>query len=95
LNEGGASSADDALRFPEEEVEPDSDWVEIGNEFATVLTRRVRTRNGNRLQIRSPRRELSVFLAATLLDALTWQTAESMSLLLETPLEPFAKQPYD
>jgi hypothetical protein len=95
LNEGGASSADDALRFPEEEVEPDSDWVEIGNEFATVLTRRVRTRNGNRLQIRSPRRELSVFLDATLLDALTWQTAESMSLLLETPLEPFAKQPYD
>ena len=95
MSEASANSAGDTLRFPEEEIEPDSDWVEIGNEFATVLTRRVRTRNGNRLQIRSPRRELSVFLDATLLDALTWQTAESMSLLLETPLEPFAKQPYD
>ena len=95
MSEPGSSAPEDALRFPEEEVEPDTDWVEIGNEFATVLTRRVRTRNGNRLQIRSPRRELSVFLDATLLDALTWQTSDSMSLLLETPLEPFARKPYD
>lgn len=85
--------ARDTLRFPQEEVEPDSDWLELGNEFANVLVRRVRTRNGARLEIRSPRRELSIFLDATLLDGLTWQTAESMSLLLETPLEPLRRRP--
>jgi hypothetical protein len=85
----------DPLRFPEHEIEADSDWTEVGNEFATVLVRRVRTHNGTRLEICSPKRELSVFLDATLLDALTWQTADSMSLLLETPLEPFARRPYD
>lgn len=95
MSDTDPGSTGDALRFPGEEIEPDTDWIEIGNEFATVLARRVRTRNGTRLQIRSPRRELSVFLDATLLDALTWQTAESMSLLLETPLEPFARKAYD
>jgi hypothetical protein len=69
LTDSGATAGGDALRFPEEEIEPDTDWIEIGNEFATVLARRVRTRNGARLQVRSPRRELSVFLDATLLDA--------------------------
>lgn len=85
----------DSLRFPEQEIQPDSDWLEIGNEFATVMVRRVRTRNGGRLEIRSPKRELSVFLDATLLDGLTWQTAESMSLLMETPLQPISRRPYD
>jgi hypothetical protein len=89
------SGASDALRFPDHEVEPDSDWMEVGNEFATVRVRRVRTRNGARLEIRSPKRETSIFLDATLLDGLTWQTAESMSLLLETPLEPLQRPPYD
>jgi hypothetical protein len=83
----------DPLHFPEHEIEPDSDWLEVGNEFANVLVRRVRTRNGARLEIRSPKRELSVFLDATLLDALSWQTADSLSLLLESPLEPFDRRP--
>jgi hypothetical protein len=87
--------APDALSLPEQDLEPDSDWLEIGNEFATAMVRRVRTRNGARLQIHSPKRETSIFLDATLLDGLTWQTAESMSLLLETPLEPLQRKPYD
>jgi hypothetical protein len=95
LSESGADRQVDPLRFPEHEIEPDTDWMEVGNEFATVHVRRVRTRNGARLEIRSPKRELSVFLDATLLDALTWQTANSLSLLLEAPLEPFDRKPYD
>ncbi len=87
-----SQAASDALRFPDHEVQPDSDWLEVGNEFATVRIRRVRTRNGSRLEIRSPKRQASVFLDATLLDGLTWQTAGSMSLLLETPLEPLARR---
>jgi hypothetical protein len=85
--------AADSLRLGEQEIEAATDWLEIGNEFATVQVRRVRTRNGGRLEIRSPKRELSIFLDATLLDGLTWQTADSMSLLLQTPLEPLSPQP--
>ncbi len=74
------------------ELEPDPDWIEIGNEFASVLLRRVMTRNGARLEIRSPKRELSVLLDATILEGLTWQTSESFSLFLETPLEPLSRR---
>ena len=73
------------------ELQPGSDWIEIGNEFASVLVRRVLTRNGARLEIRSPKRELSVLLDATILEGLTWQTPESFSLFLETPLEPLRR----
>jgi len=69
---------------------PDTDWIDIGNEFAAVQVRRVMTRNGARLEIRSPKRELSVLLDATVLDGLTWQTDESLSLLLRDPLEPLS-----
>jgi hypothetical protein len=95
VSQENSNTPADALRFEERETEPDSDWLQVGNEFATVLVRRVRTRNGSRLEIRSPKRELSIFLDATLLDGLTWQTAESMSLLLEDPLEPFTRRPPD
>jgi hypothetical protein len=93
LSDAGSGRSPDPLHFPEHEIEPDSDWLDVGNEFANVLVRRVRTRNGARLEIRSPKRELSVFLDATLLDALSWQTADSLSLLLESPLEPFDRRP--
>lgn len=33
----------------------DGDGLELSNEFAQVVLRRVRTRNGVRLEIRSPR----------------------------------------
>lgn len=85
-------AAADSLRVREQEIEEASEWLEIGNEFATVMVRRVRTRNGGRLEIRSPKRELSIFLDATVLDGLTWQTAESMSLLLESPLMPLTRR---
>ncbi len=85
----------DPIRLAEHEIEPDSDWLEIGNEFAVVRVRRVRTRNGSRLEIEAPKRALSVFLDATILDALTWQTSESMSAFLETPLEALRLPPRD
>jgi hypothetical protein len=95
LTEPRTQRPEDLLRFPEHEIEPDSEWLEVGNEFASVLIRRVRTRNGARLEICSPKRELSIFLDATILDGLTWQSADSMSLLLETPLEPLTPRPDD
>lgn len=78
------------VHFGNDEVVAESGWIEIGNEFATILCRRVMTRDGARLQIHVPRRELSVFLDVAILEGLVGKTAESLSLLLETPLEPLS-----
>jgi hypothetical protein len=75
-----------------EKLEPVTDWVEIGNEFASVCVRKVLTRNGARLEVSSPRRNLNVYLDSTVLEALTWQTPESLSILLETPLQPLRRR---
>lgn len=58
--------------------------IVIGNEFVDVEVRRVHTRNGVRLEIRSPRRGTSVRLDAMVLDALTWQPPEVFSDLLRS-----------
>lgn len=76
------------IHFGNSEVAAESAWIEIGNEFATVLCRRVMTRDGVRLQINVPRRELSIFLDVAILEGLMGQTPESLSRLFETPLEP-------
>jgi hypothetical protein len=85
-------AADGGTAIPEdEELVPASDWIEIANEFAGVRLRKVLTRNGARLEITAPRRELTVYVDSTVLEALTWQTPESLSLLLENPLEPLRR----
>lgn len=60
----------------------------IANEFAEVLVRRVRTRNGVRLEIRSPRMDRSIRLDALELESLTWQDPEVFSGFLEDPFGP-------
>ena len=67
------------------ELEP---VLEITNEFASVLVRRVKTRNGVRLRISSPRTESSIDLDALSLESLTWQRAETFSKLLSRPFKP-------
>ncbi|MFC9835550.1 dihydrodiol dehydrogenase [Rhodococcus sp. NPDC127530] len=60
----------------------------VMNEFGAVRIRKIRTRNGERLEISSPRLGYSVQLDALKLEALSWQTEEFFSALLETPLGP-------
>lgn len=67
------------------EPEPE---IEIVNEFATVRVRKVYTRNGERLEIRSVRMGTSVQLDALVLESLTWQRPETFSKLLEHPYGP-------
>ncbi len=62
--------------------------TEIGNEFASVLVRRVYTRNGVRLQIISPRLGFEIRLDPLELESLTWQTPETFARLLEHPYGP-------
>ena len=60
----------------------------IINEFGAVHVRKIRTRTGERLEISAPRMGYSVRLDALALEALSWQTEEFFSALLETPLGP-------
>jgi hypothetical protein len=65
-----------------------SAWVEVGNEFTTVRVRKVATRNGERLEIVSPKTGHSICLDALALESLTWQEPEFFSRFLETPFGP-------
>lgn len=64
------------------------DVIEIGNEFALVQLRRVPTRNGVRLEIRSPKLGYAILLDPLELESLTWQSTETFAKLLEHPFGP-------
>ncbi|RMG55092.1 MAG: dihydrodiol dehydrogenase [Acidobacteria bacterium] len=64
------------------------DVIEIGNEFTSVRIRKIRTRNGARLEIYSPRLGYRIHLDPLELESLTWQTTETFSRFLETPFGP-------
>ena len=66
--------------------EPDP--LVVSNEFATVTVRKVRTRNGERLEIRSHSHDRAIRLDAIALEALTWSDALTVGQGLETPLGP-------
>lgn len=66
----------------------DSDYTEISNEFAAVLVRAVGEREEMRLEIQSPKLGYQVFLAAPLLESLSWQAPEKLSEGLEEPYGP-------
>ena len=62
--------------------------IVIANEFAYVVVRKVSTRNGDRLEIVSPRLHHAIRLDAMILESLTWQRPDALSALLEDPHGP-------
>jgi hypothetical protein len=60
----------------------------VSNEFATVIVRRVHTRNGTRLEIDSPATGRSVRLDALVLESLTWADVDTLGLALRDPFGP-------
>lgn len=66
---------------------PDSPEIDftLVNEFAEVRIRRVRTHNGERLEISSARLGHAVRLDPLECESLTWQEPEFFSRLLERP----------
>lgn len=62
--------------------------LRVVNEFADVTLRIVQTRNGERLEISSPRRGTSIRLDAVELEALTWQTSDVFSGMLKESVGP-------
>ncbi|HZC19635.1 MAG TPA: hypothetical protein VE225_07970, partial [Rubrobacteraceae bacterium] len=65
----------------------EDEYTEISNESAIALVRKVRTRNGVRLEICSPESERRVYLDPLVLESLAWQTPQTFSETLEDPPE--------
>jgi hypothetical protein len=63
------------------------EYTEISNKNAVALVRKVRTRNGVRLEIYSPETDKRVYLDPLLIESLAWQTPETFSDTLEDPPE--------
>ena len=62
--------------------------IEIANEFASVVVRRVETRNGVRLRIQSSRLQRAIDLDPLELESLTWQSHDLFSKFLAHPFGP-------
>lgn len=60
----------------------------ITNEFTTIRVRKVHTRNGERLEIRSAKLGFVTYLDPLELECLTWQPPETFSGLLSSPYGP-------
>ena len=63
------------------------EYTEISNKNAVALVRKVRTRNGVRLEIYSPEIDRRVYLDPLLIESLAWQTPETFSDTLQDPPE--------
>ena len=72
----------------EAQIEAENDYTEFTNEFAYTLVRKVRIRDGARLEILSPKLDYQTYLDAPLLESLTWQTTATFSRFLEEPYGP-------
>jgi hypothetical protein len=64
------------------------DPIQIVNEFAQVEIQKVKTKKGERLEIRSPKLGYSIRLDAIDLESLSWQEPEKFDELLEEPYGP-------
>lgn len=67
--------------------------IELANEYAVVHVRPVHTHNGVRLEISSPRLGHRIQLDPLELESLTWQSHETFSNLLQTPMGPEVETP--
>lgn len=61
---------------------------EIANEFANVVVTKVKTRNGERIMISSPKLERAITLCPLACESLTWQSPDLFTKFLSTPFGP-------
>ena len=62
--------------------------IVIANEFSEIRIAKVRTRNGSRLLIESPKSGRWIALCPLELESLTWQSTETFSAMVGKPFEP-------
>jgi len=64
------------------------DALTITNEFTSVRVRKVHTRNGERLEVRSAKLGFVILLDPLELESLTWQTPDTFCGFLQDPYGP-------
>lgn len=64
------------------------DALTITNEFTSVRVRKVHTRNGERLEVRSAKLGFVILLDPLELESLTWQTPDTFCRFLQDPYGP-------
>jgi hypothetical protein len=62
--------------------------IVIANEFSEIRVTKVRTRNGSRLLIESPRSGRWIALCPLELESLTWQSTQTFSAMVGNPFRP-------
>lgn len=62
--------------------------IVIGNEFSEIRVVKVRTRNGSRLLIESPKSGQWIALCPLELESLTWQSTQTFSAMVGNPFRP-------
>lgn len=77
-----------ATRADEVEGQEGEETLELANEYAAVVVRKVHTHNGVRLEIVAPRLGRGIRLCPLELETLTWQEHATFSKFLETPFGP-------
>jgi hypothetical protein len=63
------------------------EYTEISNDAAIVRVRKVRTRNGVRMEIHAPEKDRRVYLDPLNIESLAWQTPQTFSDTLEAAPE--------
>jgi hypothetical protein len=66
----------------------DGQEIVIANEFAEVRITKVRTRNGTRLLIESPKSGQWIALCPLELESLTWQSTQTFTAMVGKPFQP-------
>jgi hypothetical protein len=61
--------------------------IVIANEFSEIRVTKVRTRNGSRLLIESPKSGQWIALCPLELESLTWQSTQTFSAMVGKPFE--------
>lgn len=69
-------------------IEPVTETIIVKNEFAEAHIRKVRTRNGERLEIHAPKLGYTILLDPLELEAISWQSVDTFSRMLENPWGP-------
>jgi hypothetical protein len=62
--------------------------IVIANEFSEIRVTKVRTRNGSRLLIESPKSGQWIALCPLELESLTWQSTQTFSAMVGNPFRP-------
>jgi hypothetical protein len=65
----------------------DGTEIIVANEFSEIRVTKVRTRNGSRLLIESPKSGQWVALCPLELESLTWQSTQTFSAMVGKPFE--------